>query len=216
MAKIRAVPSQEFVKVEAIKKGTIILQGGSLRKILAVDGLNLDLKSQEEVAIITDRFQAFLNSLDFSLEIIVHSRQMGLTNYIKRLQAKLKKQKNELLEMQLREYIEFLKKLGTLGNIMKKEFFVVVPYDSAIVSKKGIFRFLKFSSKKEENLSSNENFESMNFQLDQRVEMVSDSLREIGLDVLVLETKQIIRLLYNLYNPEIVERLDLEVLKAVN
>ena len=213
MAKIKAVSTQEFIEVEAIKKGVIILRDGSLRRILAVDGLNLDLKSQEERKAIANHFQSFLNSLDFSLEIVVHSRQMGLADHIKHLENKLKEQKNELLGTQLREYIEFLRKLGTLGNIMKKEFFVVVPYSSAIVSKKSIFSLLKFGSKKKV-ASSDESFKDMSFQLEQRVEAVTDSLRGTGLDVLVLNTQQVIELLYNLYNPEVIEKTNLEILKT--
>lgn len=38
-------------------------------------------------------------------------------------------QKNSLLQNQTYEYIDYLKKLVEVAQIMKKEFYIVVPYD---------------------------------------------------------------------------------------
>jgi hypothetical protein len=38
-------------------------------------------------------------------------------------------QKNELLQNQTYEYIDYLKKLVEVAQIMKKDFYIVVPFD---------------------------------------------------------------------------------------
>lgn len=60
-----ASSTQQYVEVEEVKDGIIILKNGSLRSILLVSSLNFDLKSAEEQDAIILQYQRFLNSLDF-------------------------------------------------------------------------------------------------------------------------------------------------------
>ncbi len=214
MAK-NVVPSQEFVEIKTIKEGVIVLKNGGLRKILAVDGINIALKSTEEQKIIASAFQSFLNAIDFSIEIVVHSREMDLASYIKHLEGKLSEEKNELLSSQLREYIMFLQSLSVNGNTMKKQFFVVVPYTPPQITQKGILNFLKLGNNKNKE-SIKLSFEDKKFQLEERVRVVKEGLSSIGLEVLELSTKEIVELFYNLYNPGLIERTNLEILKQAS
>jgi len=215
---MKGVPTQKILKIKNINKGVMFLEDGSLAKILAIDGINLSLKSEEEKQVIASQFQSFLNSLDFDLQIVVHSRQKNLAAYIRNLEKRLEETTEELMQTQIREYIEFLKYLGKTGSIMRKDFFVVVSYRPFIVSKEGLLtKFKSLFSKKEktkekeseeEKLSQEKKIE----QLNQRVDLVVDGLTNIGLNVIILETKEIIELFYNLYNPGLIEINNLEVL----
>ena len=97
--------THKLLEVEDIKDGILILKNGSLRQIIAVSGINLLLRSEEEQSIICRSFQEFLNSLDFSLQLVVHSREVSLRNYLEKLKEKEKKETSELLKLQIREYI---------------------------------------------------------------------------------------------------------------
>ncbi len=210
------VPSQEFIDIKTIKEGVIVLKNSSLIKILAVDGINIALKSSGEQKIIASSFQSFLNALDFSIEIIIHSRQIDMGGYIKRLESKISEEKNELLLTQLREYIIFLQSLSDGGNIMKKNFFVVVSYTPPKIDQKGFLSFFKFKRKNNNDNNENISFEDKKFQLEERVKIVKEGLSGIGLETFELNTKQEIELFYNLYNPGLIEKTNLEILKQVN
>jgi len=215
---MRFPSTHKLLEIENIKDGILILKNGSLRQIIAVSGINLLLKSDEEQSVICHAFQEFLNSLDFSIQLIVHSREISLKNYLERLKEQEKKETSDLLKLQIREYIEFIKSLVEKGVFYQKSFFVVVPYDVPLIHKKNsIFSFLKLPFGKSESSKKVElfSFERKRIQLLQRVELVVEGLERIGLSNKILTTNEVIELLYNLYNPGIIEKTGLEILKKL-
>jgi len=73
------VPSQQFMPAEQIREGVMIMKDKSLKGILLVSSLNFALKSEDEQMAIIYQFQNFLNSLDFSCQIVVNSRKVNIT-----------------------------------------------------------------------------------------------------------------------------------------
>ena len=88
------------------------------------------LKNNDEQDSIIISFQRFLNSIDFPIQIIVRSKKLDIDSYLNNLNSKALKQENALLQNQTYEYIAYLKKLIEVAQIMKKEFYIIVPYDT--------------------------------------------------------------------------------------
>ena len=97
--------------------------------VLRVHAMNFNLKSTEEQDAILISYQRFLNSLNFPIQIIIRSLKVDIEAYINRLKNLALKQSNNLLQEQTYKYIDFLMNLVDLAQIMKKEFYIVVPYD---------------------------------------------------------------------------------------
>ena len=113
-----AASTQQFVAAQDIKDGTVVLKNKGLRAILMCSSVNFDLKSQEEKDAIIYRYQAFLNSLDFPVQISLNSRRLNIEPYLELLRGKLAEQSNELLRIQTAEYIDFLQSLVKITNGM--------------------------------------------------------------------------------------------------
>jgi len=203
--------TKSLIAIKDIKSNTVILNDGSLRQILMVSGINFYLKSEEEQQVILSAYQNFLNSLEFPIQIIIHSRKVNIENYIHLLNEVKAKEKSPLLQNQLEEYIEFIKSFVKENAIMSKSFFVVVPYypvniiqtTSSLVSK--IPLFSKEKSTPQKNLNEDESFQQSLTQISQRTSQIIDGLNAIGLDAVLLNDEQLIELFYNFYNPETVE-----------
>ena len=207
------VGTQQFVDIKKIEDGIIFLKDGSLTKILAVEGINFDLKSEDDQNMILYSFQNILNTLDFSIQIIIHSRKLNISPYLKTLISRKEKETNELLKNQLNEYIDFIKSFVAENSIVEKDFFVAIPYAPITIpiSKSGFLsKFIPFKKKGEEKNSEDDEEEKI-FQLNQRVEQVRIGLGQIGLSVLPLDNKATIELIYNLYNPKAVEKEELKI-----
>ena len=58
-------PTQDFIPIQEIRNGILVLKDGSLRAILMTSAVNLALKSGNEQEGTIYMFQNFLNSLDF-------------------------------------------------------------------------------------------------------------------------------------------------------
>jgi len=194
--------TQQFLEFSDIKDGVVILKNKALRGILLVSSINFDLKSEEEQRAIIYQFQTFLNSLDFSTQILVRSRRLNITGYFDELKKLEKKQKNELLKIQIVEYRNFIEELLEEGTIMRKEFFVIVPF--TLSEAKGISgSFLKTIKGGEDFFGlGEETFKRCREQLWQRMEFVAIGLRRCGLTAFPLSTPEIIELFWSWYHPK--------------
>ncbi len=191
--------SQDFIPIKEVRDGIAILKDGSMRALIMTSSLNFELKSKDEQSAIIFQFQNFLNSLDFSIQIFIQSRKLDIRPYIMVLEEKIKEQTNDLLKLQGKEYINFIKSFTESVNIMTKNFFIVVPYTppSLDLSKNGGI-FGKKNSKKN---TKTEDFEENRNQIEQRVAVVKQGISRCGVRTASLGTEEIIEVYYKIFNP---------------
>lgn len=198
--------TQSFVPVEEVRNGVIVLKTDGYRGILMCSAMNFALKSEDEQRAIIGGFQNFLNTLDFSVEIVVHSRKMDIRPYLALLDSQMDKQETELMRLQLREYIAFIRNFMDSSDIMTKMFYVVVPYTPAIASE--VVSTLPSFLKKQgggATPTGTDNFEEHRAQLEQRMGLVASGLQSSGVRAVPLGTEEIIELLYHSFNPGVTE-----------
>lgn len=197
-----AKSTQDFLPVSEVRDGVVVLKDGGLRAILLASSLNFALKSEDEQTAFIVQFQNFLNSLDFSCQIFVQSRMLDIRPYVATLEIAYKSQLDDLMRIQIREYIEFIKSFTEAANIMTKNFFVVVPYSPSIaISGKSARSMLPFGKKKKEASEENRTFEEQVTQLEQRISIVQQGLIRTGVRTVQLGTEEAIELLYKMFNP---------------
>src|SRR5205807_2639764 len=111
-----------------------------------------------------------------------------------------------LMKLQIREYIAFIKDFTERANIMSKNFFIVVPYDPALVARTGgvggaIANVLPGAQSSSSQGLTDEQFEEYRSQLEQRVGTIEQGLIRTGVRVVPLGTEELIELFYKLFNP---------------
>jgi hypothetical protein len=150
---------------------------------------------------------------------------VNIDAYVATLAARKEVEESPILKNQISEYIDFINGFVQKNAIMEKVFLVVVPYFPAatagIPGVKGVSGiFSSFGKKKappakgaaakpseEDEKTFNEEFE----QLKQRTTQVVNGLLGIGLEATVLNNEQLVELFYNFYNPQAVERKDVNI-----
>lgn len=192
--------TQEFLEIEDIREGVIILKNKSLRGIIMASSLNFALKSEEEQNAIIYQFQNFLNSLDFSIEIVIQSRRLNITGYLEKLKGLESAQRNELLKLQTADYRNFIRSLISGGSIMSKSFFVVVPF--TLIEIPGVKTTENSLEKKATVTFTEERFQRAKSQLWQRMEFIALGLRRCGVECFPLNTAELIELFWSQYHPE--------------
>lgn len=199
--------TQDFVEVKEVRDGVVVLKDGSLRSILMTSSMNFALKSADEQQATLFQFQNFLNSLDFSVQIFIQSRELDIRPYIALLEERHKAQVTELMRIQIREYIEFVKNFTESTNIMSKSFFVVVSYTPSVFSSSdGILSSIAQKAGRGKPKDKNKSFEESRTQLEQRMSVVEQGLLRTGIRVARLGTEEIIELLYKMFNPGELEK----------
>lgn len=209
-------PTQQFLRLAEIRDDLIIMDNGTLRAVLAVSSTNFDLKSEEEQNALVYNYQRFLNSLDFHVQILMQSRKMDIAEYTEKLKVMMEKQTNELLRMQTQEYVEFIDRLVESANVMSKNFYVIVPYETSINPAATSIFSKWFGTGKTKAVTDREaNIATYKKQLDERANTVSAALSSSGLRVVKLNTDQLIELVYNSYNFASGPSIDAEQLSKV-
>lgn len=203
--------AQEFVPIREIRDGIIITEDGNLHMALMASSLNFALRSSEEQEAITAQYQSFLNSLDFSVQIFIQSRRLNIEPYLETLREAERAQTSELLKIQTREYVEFVKNFVETTKIVDKNFYIIVSYSPpfAIGGKGGvggIFRGLFGKKEKTSAQMNDEKFEEYKNQLWQRAETVSGAIASTGVRTVPLNTEEAVELYYGLFNPGELEK----------
>lgn len=205
---VKSKAAQDFVPIKEIRDGVVILKDGTIRTLLMASSVNLALKSGEEQMAILMQFQSFLNSLEFSTQIFIESRRLDIRPYLMLLEDRLREEMNELLKIQIREYMGFIKTITQSTNIMSKIFIIVVPYSppksvTSSTSSGGLAGL--FGGKKETSTapsqSAIEAFEEAKSQLEQRAGIISQGLARTGVRIVPLGTEELTELYYRLFNP---------------
>ncbi|MFZ5559570.1 MAG: hypothetical protein ACOZAL_02145 [Patescibacteria group bacterium] len=196
---------QKFVEVKEIRDGVAILKDSSLKAVCVCSSMNFDLLSTAEQEAVTARFQEFLNSLDFSIQIIISSRHFEIDNYLDQIRELEKKQTNELLRVQTSEYINFVESFVEFANIMNKSFYVVVPFRIVETKEESFVGKIKniISTRKPQRVKFEiEKFRQYKAQLDQRVNLIVQGLQGLGIKAVSLNDEQLTELFYEFYNIE--------------
>lgn len=191
--------TQYFVPIRDIKDGVVLLKDGQMCMVLLASSVNFALKSADEQQAILSQFQSFLNSIDFSLQIYVQSRRLDIRPYLDILAEREPAQYNDLMRIQLREYMEFVRAFTSQVDIMTKNFFVVIPYTPLSLELKGISALL---GKKQSQGTTDAKFDENKTQLEQRVSVVEQGLGRIGIRTTPLGTVELTELYYHIFNPE--------------
>ena len=195
--------TQAQTPIAEIRDGIVVLKDSSLRLVMLCSTINFELKSEEEQNAIVSGYQNFLNSLEFPIQIVIQSRKMDLTKYLKKLKDQVPKAKNSLLQIQINDYMNFIKSTLKIANIMDKKFFIVIPYELPLAKKPGFIQDFQQVTSKEAPSVNLTNFDKYKKELTQRAQIVASSLSGLGLRAIQLNTQEIVELLYSTYNPDI-------------
>lgn len=196
--------TQDFVPIKEIRDGVVILKDGSMRAIVMASSINFALKSPDEQQGVILQFQNFLNGLDFSTQISIQSRELDIRPYISMLEGRYKNETGDLMKIQIKEYIQFVKNFVDQTSIMTKTFFVVVPFSptSSNISSGDLPK----SSNKKNTTIKDTNFEENRLQLEQRIGTISQGLSRCGIKTIQLGTEEIVELFYKIFNPGDMEK----------
>lgn len=205
-AKAHKASTQASLDIERIRDGVIKLKTGGYRLILRTTNVNFSLKSEMEQNAMIYAYRNFLNALAYPVQILIRTRALNIDHYIEKLKKYEETQTNELLKLQTSEYIDYIKRLIEVANILDRQFYVIIPYSSGAGDQVKSMGF--FGKKRGQDDSS---FEESKTQLQQRADALISHLGTVGVKAEILTTQQVIELFYDVYNPGVAQLEKLEI-----
>ncbi len=180
--------TKDFVPVQSIIQNTAILNDGSVAMVIQTSAVNFDLLSENEQLAIIGSFAAFLNSLSFSIQILIRSKKLDISHYLNSLKDAERKQHNPLLQLMMQHYRAFVAAIIRDNEVLDKQFFVVLavsPIELGVVK-----------STDEKSLQKALTI------LNPRRDHILKQLSRIGLKSDQLDNERLIKLYYDIYNDE--------------
>ena len=200
--------TQSTLLISELRDSMVIMKDGSFRAVVACKSINFDLMSETEREGIEYSYQNFLNSLTFTVQILIRSQRVDIGPYIDRLSELRRNNDNMLLGILMDDYINFIDVLSQEANIMDKSFFVVIPYYTSIEAEKAIEQTKNFFKSFSKNTAppvtriDRATYDKAVTEINNRVESVISGLFSIGVHSVRLNTKELGQLYYNFNNPD--------------
>ena len=204
--------TQATLLISEIRDSMVIMKDGSFRAVIACKSINFDLMSETEREGVEYSYQNFLNSLNFTTQILIRSQRVDIGPYIERLSEIRRNNDNMLLGVLMDDYINFIDILSQEANIMDKSFFIVVPYYSSPDAEKLVQQtknlFKSFGKNKGPIITQIDRgtYDKATSEMNTRIEAVTAGLYQIGIQSVRLNTKELGQLYYNFNNPDIAVR----------
>lgn len=202
--------TETMLPISEIKDGYAILKDGGIRAVLKADGINLDLKNFNEIQSTLEQYKRFLNGLEFPLQFLVRNTYLDLREYLNYVTTNVEKLDPWALKEQGKNYASFLEDINMKqGLIYVKEFYVIIPYyvneaDTDQVKKPRRSKFMDTLNAKDDIetiVARYRNFVKGQKMLNTRIALIQEGLRGMGIKTELLNTKDLISLLFSVYNP---------------
>ena len=118
---------QEWLPIKEIdKKGVVKLKNNNLIKIIKVNPINYNLKSDLEKESILNSYKIFLKTCNFNIQILIQSNKEDLSHHINNIQNNISKKGNKYLEKISKNYIQYINKINSERKSSSKDFYIII------------------------------------------------------------------------------------------
>jgi hypothetical protein len=199
--------TQDHLDIYDIRDNIVLLKNGDVSLMIETTAVNFQLLSSFEQDQKIQAFSELINSLNFEMQIVIHTEPIDMRRYLVYLDESWKKIKKEALQKQMGLYIDFVKQLVVQNNILQKRFFVIIPHRSGILSADQVNPFQKLvdvvagRKRVTELKDADKIVEKALIQLIPKRDHIMKQLARMGLGSRQMNNKEMVQLFYSYYNP---------------
>lgn len=192
--------AQEFVPIADITNDIVVYKDGGAAVVLESTSLNFGLLSEKEQEAVISAYAAMINSLSFSIQIVVLTQKKDISSYINYLDEESKKITQPLLAKLMQGYKSFISDSVKKKNVLGKRFFVVLYFSPLEL---GVAKSVATITKIRGPLPYSESYiiKKAKITLYPRRDHLVRQAGRLGLKFRQLTTPELIDLFYSIFNP---------------
>jgi len=172
---------KRFMEVKRISDDFIFLRNGEARAVLRVHPINFSTFDAKRKRRVTNLFASFLQQLEHPIQLHVRTVNIDLYDYFERLEKKVREKNPDLLPLFL-DFKKFEHRLIKSNDVKNRVFYVIIPFKST--------------------KNFRESIESFN----KKIEVIQESLNEIGLKNSRLSNDELIAFLASYFEERLLIR----------
>lgn len=178
--------TQDHLNIADITDDIIMLKNGDGALVLKTNAVNFGLLSEIEQMSTIAAFAQLLNSLSFSIQILIHSKRLDISSYLHLLDNAQKLQTNPLLFQMMGKYRQFIQSTIKENDVLDKQFYIVINVSSLEIG-------LGYTQKADR-------VKKIKTMLGPRKDQLIRQLNRVGLKAEQLNSQKLIELFYSIYN----------------
>ncbi|SRR5258708_5766584 len=191
--------TQDALPIADITENMILFKDGGATIVLESTSLNFGLLSEKEQEAVILAYAALLNSLSFSIQILVRSQRKDISSYLRYLDNAWNNLTNPKLKELMSAYKSFISETIKKKNVLGKRFYIMIPFSPlelgvsksfATVTKRGPLPFPKSYIIKKAQIG-----------LYPKRDHLMRQAGRLSLKLTQLSTQELIQLSYDVYNP---------------
>jgi hypothetical protein len=194
-------PSQTHIPVADILDDMVVYKDGGAALVMESTSLNFGLLSEKEQQAVIAAYAALLNSLSFSVQIVIRTQRKDITSYMKYLEGASKKIVNPKLSYLLESYKRFITESIKKKNVLGKKFYIVIPFSPLEL---GVAKSFLSTTRRKGPLPFPKSYvlKKAKVVLYPRRDHLIRQAGRLGLKLRQLTTPSLLELYYDVYNPE--------------
>lgn len=177
--------TQKHLSIGDIKDDIVLLKDAGAALVLQVSAVNFGLLSEREQIAIISSFAQMLNSLSFSIQIVIMSERLNIGSYLNLLDQAQKGQNNPLLSALITSYKQFIQTTIKENDVLDKKFYIIIPLSKLEL---GIIPTKEALHQKVKTV------------LLPRRDQIFRQLNRVGLKAIQLSSGHLLELFFNIYN----------------
>jgi len=112
---------------QILDNGIIKMKDNSYIKIIKINPINFNLKSELEKESILNSYKIFLKTCNFNFQILIQSNREDLSKHNLNIQNKLILE-NEKIQNISKKYIQYINKLNINNKSSSKNYYIIIKY----------------------------------------------------------------------------------------
>jgi len=193
--------TQKEFPIADIVSDVVLYKDGGAALVLESTSLNFGLLSEIEQEAVIAAYAALLNSLTYSVQIVVRSQRKDISHYIKYFEIAQSKIANQKLAAIMADYKNFIQEAIRKKNVLSKKFYIVIPFSALEL---GIAKSFLLATKKKEHLPFTKAYvlNKARITLYPKRDHLIRQAGRLGIAVRQLKTPELIELYYQIFNPQ--------------
>ena len=125
--------TQDWLPFENIYENGLIFYKNTFIKILKINPINYDLKSNLEKEAILNSYKNFLKTCDFDIQILIQSKKEDISKTISQINKI--HETNEKIQKIKQNYVEYITQMNKEKNSSSKNFYIIIRKKVDILNK---------------------------------------------------------------------------------
>lgn len=198
--------TQKFTEISEIYEDVVVFTNGNACLVIEVQASNFALLSAQEQQAKIYAYASLLNSLSFSIQIVIQNKKIDISSYLKLLDAEYQKAaagsslvqpgtqggvSADQVASYIKLYRNFVEELIRVNTVLDKKFYIIVPYSPLEKGIQGATNAMK------KNASAHDAAKTT---LQTKADGLNSQLARVGLRARTLERDDLIKLFFEIYN----------------